>query len=252
MVKDIVGEIVFNKKVGNNIYILSLEAEDVGEIYPGQFAMLRIEDGYDPFLRRPMSLFKKIGNKYYFLYQVVGRGTEILSRKREGEEISILLPLGNSFPKLKERENVLIVGGGVGIAPLNFLVNFYKDQVNFYTFIGFSSFVLEEVYVDFKNYSREFVISSEDSSLGYKGKILDFIPENLDNFEKIISCGPSKMLEILMKKVKDKEKVYLSLEERMGCGFGICLSCAVRGKNRLLHVCKDGPVFCGTEVVFNE
>ncbi len=252
MVKDIVGKIIFNKKVGNNIYILGLEAEDVGEIYPGQFAMLRIGDGYDPFLRRPMSFFKRAGNNHYFLYQVVGRGTEILSRKREGEEISILLPLGNSFPKLKEKENVLIVGGGVGIAPLNFLVNFYKDQVNFYTFIGFSSFVFEEVYEDLKNYSREFVISSEDGSLGYKGKILDFIPEGLDNFEKIISCGPSKMLGILIKKVKDKEKIYLSLEERMGCGFGICLSCAVRGKYRLLHVCKDGPVFCGTEVDFNE
>lgn len=103
MVKDVVGKIVFNKKVGNSIYILSLEAEDLEEIYPGQFAMLRIEDGYDPFLRRPMSLFKKVGNKYYFLYQVVGRGTEILSRKREGEEISILLPPWELFSQIERK-----------------------------------------------------------------------------------------------------------------------------------------------------
>lgn len=252
MVKDIIGKVILNKNVGKNIFLLCLEAEDVEEVYPGQFAMLRIGDEYDPFLRRPMSIFRKDENRYCFLYQVVGRGTHLLSKKKNEEEIKILLPLGNSFPNLNKKENVLVVGGGVGIAPLNFLVDYYKDQVNFYTFVGFSSFVSEEVYLDLKKYSREFVISSEDGSIGYKGKILDFIPKDLNTFDKIISCGPSQMLKLLVKRVEDKDRVYLSLEERMGCGFGICLSCAIKGKDKLLHVCKDGPVFCGTEVIWDE
>lgn len=252
MVRELFGEVISNVKVGiKNIYLLKIKIGEVVELYPGQFAMIKVTDSFDPFLRRPMSLYNVEKDICSFLYQVVGRGTEILSKKRIGEEVNLLLPLGNTFPKLNKQEKILLVGGGVGIAPLNFLINFYKDKVNFYSYLGFSSIVSEEIYKDFKEYSRELVISTEDGSLGFKGKVLEFLPDDLEYFDKIFSCGPSLMLENLWRRVKDKGKLYFSLEEKMGCGIGICLSCALKGRDRMFHVCKDGPVLSGMEVQFD-
>jgi dihydroorotate dehydrogenase electron transfer subunit len=248
--KEIVGEIVENEKVAERIYLLKIRLpKDTFEILPGQFAMLLIEEGYDPFLRRPMSFYNVEDNFVYFLYQKVGRGTEILSQKKNSEKISMLLPLGNSFPSLNQGERVLIVGGGVGIAPLNFLVNFYKKNVIFYSYIGFSSYVEERIYKDLQECSYNFVISTEDGSIGNKGKILEFLPSLLD-FDKIIACGPHPMVENLYHLVDQKDKLYISFEERMGCGVGICLSCFLKGRNRNFHVCKDGPIIVGSEVEF--
>lgn len=253
MVVDLVGEIVLNEKVSNkDIYLLKVKGEYAINVQPGQFAMIKILDGLDPFLRRPMSIYSVEDNSYLFLYQVVGRGTEILKRKVKGDKINFLLPLGNSFPPLNKNEKVLLVGGGVGIAPLNFIVNYYKRKIEFYSYVGFSSFVEEKIYENFKFYSKEFLITTEDGSIGLKGKVLDFLPKDLERFDKIIACGPRIMLKKLWDKVQKKDKVYFSLEERMGCGIGLCLSCMVKGKNKVLHICKDGPIFSGVEVCFDE
>lgn len=253
MVSDLVGEIILNEKVSDkDIYLLKVKSDYIVDVRPGQFAMIRLLEGIDPFLRRPMSFYGIERDSYLFLYQVVGRGTEILKRKVKGDRITLLLPLGNSFPLLSGGEKILLVGGGVGIAPLNFLINYYKNGVDFHSYVGFSSYIDEKVYENFKLYSREFLITTEDGSVGSKGKILDFLPKELEKFDKIIACGPRNMLKILWEKVEKKDRLYFSLEERMGCGIGLCLSCVVKGKDKIFHVCKDGPVFSGLEVYFNE
>jgi len=252
-VKEFIGEILENRNLNNKIFLLKVKVNMRDcIIYPGQFAMLLISDTFDPFLRRPMSFYDVSENLIEFLYQIVGRGTELLSKKEKGEKISFIAPLGNYFPLLKEGEKILLVGGGMGISPLNFLIDFYRNKIDFYSFLGFSSYIQKEVYENFSKYSKEMIISTEDGSLGYKGKILDFIPEDLYSFDKIISCGPLPMLKELYKRVDEKDKLIFSLEERMACGIGICLSCAVEGKDKMLHICKEGPIFSALEVSFNE
>ncbi|HPU44577.1 MAG TPA: dihydroorotate dehydrogenase electron transfer subunit, partial [Dictyoglomaceae bacterium] len=178
--KEFIGEILENRNLNNKIFLLKVKVNMRDcIIYPGQFAMLLISDTFDPFLRRPMSFYDVSENLIEFLYQIVGRGTELLSKKEKGEKISFIAPLGNYFPLLKEGEKILLVGGGMGISPLNFLIDFYRNKIDFYSFLGFSSYIQKEVYENFSKYSKEMIISTEDGSLGYKGKILDFIPEDL-------------------------------------------------------------------------
>lgn len=247
----LVSKILENEKIEENIFLLKVKRDFPQKLLPGQFAMIRINDSYDPFLLRPFSFYKVSDNTLEFLYQVKGKGTYLLSKKRVGDEIKILAPLGNSFPLPNEEEKIVIIGGGMGIAPLSFLIDFISPKVKIYSFIGFPTKISERIWRNFEERSEKFLISTEDGSFGEKGKVLDFLPD-LKDFGKIYACGPNPMLKELWKRVEGKEKIYFSLEERMGCGIGICLGCVLMGKEKNLHICKDGPVFSGLEVNFNE
>ncbi|MGB9856758.1 MAG: dihydroorotate dehydrogenase electron transfer subunit [Dictyoglomaceae bacterium] len=243
-------EIFENEKIEENIFLLKLKKNFPLKAFPGQFAMIRVNDSYDPLLSRPLSFYKVSENTIEFLYQVKGKGTYLLSKKRVGERLKILAPLGNSFPMPEKGEKIAIIGGGMGIVPLSFLLDFIHFlDVNIYSFIGFSTKVSEKIWKNFEEKSKKFLISTEDGSFGEKGKILEYISE-LREFNKVYACGPIPMLKELWKKLEEKSKLYFSLEERMGCGIGICLSCVLMGSKKNLHICKDGPVISGMEVNF--
>lgn len=244
-------EIVRNEKIDKDIFLLILKNTSSIKALPGQFAMIRINESYDPLLLRPFSFYKLSQDTIEFLYQVKGKGTYILSKKKEGEKLKILAPLGTKFPLPKEKEKIAIIGGGMGIVPLSFLLDFLSKDIKIYSFVGFSTKISKNIWEKFKRKSNYFLISTEDGTLGEKGKILDFI-KNLEEFDKIYACGPSLMLREIWKRVKNKDRLYLSLEERMGCGIGICLGCVFPGREKNLHICKDGPVVLGTEVNFDE
>ncbi|MCX7845273.1 MAG: dihydroorotate dehydrogenase electron transfer subunit [Dictyoglomaceae bacterium] len=242
-------EIISNERLDKDIFLLVLKNDLSFRALPGQFAMIKVSDSYDPLLLRPFSFFKVSQDTIEFLYQIKGRGTYILSRKRTGDKLRVLAPLGTNFPIPNGEKKIAIIGGGMGIVPLTFLLDFLSKNTKVYSFIGFSTKIFKGILENFERKSDFLLITTEDGTLGEKGKIIDFIKDLMD-FDKIYACGPIPMLKEIWKRVEEKERLYLSLEERMGCGIGICLGCIFWGREKNLHICKDGPVVSGVEVYF--
>ncbi|NEU29436.1 dihydroorotate dehydrogenase electron transfer subunit [bacterium LRH843] len=226
-------------------------------IEPGQFVHLRVDRGDEFVLRRPISICDVDLEKetVTLLYRVEGKGTTRLSTRGEEEKLDVLAPLGNGFPleATREGETALLVGGGVGVPPLYYLSKqLLKQGVNVVHVLGFQSesdvFYEEE----FSKLGATFV-STVDGTRGTKGFVTDVMVEQGLKFDTLYACGPTPMLQALSTNYADK-RVYLSLEERMGCGIGACLACVchVAGDETgtaYRKVCTDGPVFPVGEVV---
>ena len=258
--------ILFNQKVIEKCYKMSLYAPEIAkEAYPGQFIHIRCTKGYNPLMRRPFSIYKAKGERIEILYEVVGKGTHLLSSKRRGEKVDILGPLGRGFRiNLPLVKRAALVAGGIGVAPLYFLASKLmkilekEERENSIplplVLIGAKNEkeILEEE--EFKNLKVEVKIATDDGSKGFKGEVTDFfaslflIPD-CSSFVNVYACGPLPMLKkIAMLSLKYKFPCQLSLEQKMGCGIGACLGCVIKGKNGYLRVCKDGPVFDAEEI----
>jgi dihydroorotate dehydrogenase electron transfer subunit len=230
-------------KILSNIHLAGdfflMRAEQKNGAGAGQFYMLRGWGEY-PVLSRPISVFDSDGSVVSFLYKVVGKGTELLSRLTAGDEISLLGPLGNILPAISGK--IALVGGGAGIAPVYFAAKSFKENpINEVgVFLGFSGDVfLEDEY-------RE---ASHHLLVKRGGFITDDIrPEGYDF---IFTCGPLPMMEALYLKCKNSgvgDKLYVSLESRMACGIGSCLVCSCKTAFGRKKICADGPVFLGKDV----
>ena len=222
----------------------------------GQFLEIRVQESVEPLLRRPISIHSIEGDNVEFIFQVKGKGTEILKQKEIGEEIDIIGPLGYGSFDFEGKKNVAIIGGGIGIFPLYELAKQAKKQAKVNMYLGFRNrdyVVLEE---KFKNISDKFVITTDDGSYGNKGFAINFLKEDLikEKVDCIYGCGPLPLLKALQSLAEEmKIPCQISLEERMGCGIGACLGCAVKLKTNneeteYAHVCKLGPVFNSKEV----
>jgi len=235
--------IISNENIGKNIYLMRLEGLK-GEVYPFQFFMFKIREEDTPLLRRPFSVHNAYLHYLEILYKVRGKGTELLSRKKQGDYLDVVGPLGKPF--LPSPGNYTLIAGGMGIAPLLFLAKFIKGEIKF--LVGCKSYELYPVIEKCKDYGKVF-ICTEDGSLGEKGVITDFL-EEIDKKSKVIACGPIEMLKKIKKYCEERKiKCYLSLERRMGCGIGACKGCAVKAeKGGYYYVCKDGPVFESTAI----
>jgi len=238
--------IIQNKNIIEDIYEIQLEFENK-EVNPGQFFMVKsLEGSY--LLPRPISIYDYDGKILKLLYKVVGKGTKIFSKLKTEEKVQVLGPLGNGFPLEDIQGRIAIVGGGIGTAPLNYLV---KNLKGLYidTYLGFK----EEIYSldSFEKFSENLLIATESGSYGEKGFVTDFV--NWENYDTIITCGPEIMMNKIIKTGNEKSiKVYASLERRMACGIGACLGCSVKTKEGIKRACKEGPVFSGEELVIEE
>jgi dihydroorotate dehydrogenase electron transfer subunit len=240
--------------------------------YPGQFLMLRSSDDAayaehglgradDPLLPRPMSYHRirqgTEGNEWSILYDVVGRGTAWLSRRKAGDRVYCWGPLGRGYEIDRSANNLLLVGGGIGIAPLVWLAEeAVAAHKNVTLVIGarsaehvFPSKLLPE--------QVEIVVTTDDGSAGRKGFATEPFGELLEWCDQAFACGPTPMFRAMadvVRKARMRRSVQLLLEERMGCGTGICYGCAVevrvRGGRQMKLVCKDGPRFDVRDVVF--
>ena len=233
-----------NLNIKGNVYRLTIEGEF--HIKPGQFFMLRAW-GKDPFLSRPISVHNVENGRISFLYEVKGKGTNLLKALKSGNYINILGPLGNGFDLNNISGNVAIVSGGIGIAPMLYNIRKLNGIVDLYLGFKDEPYMVDEM----SEFANRAYISTDSGKEGYKGVITDiFTPENYDY---VLCCGP----KIMMKKVVDMCKAksvpcYVSLESYMACGVGACLGCAVKTTSGMKRVCKDGPVFLGKEVVFDD
>jgi len=259
--------ILSNQRIIEKCYKMSLYAPGVAqEVYPGQFIHIRCTEGCNPLMRRPFSIYKAEGEKIEILYELVGKGTDLLSGKRVGEEVDILGPSGRGFKINLPLRRAVLVAGGIGVAPLYFLASKLmevlekegKRRENLISLplvlIGAKNEeeILEEE--EFKNLKVEVKIATDDGSKGFKGEVTDFfaslflISESLF-FVNVYACGPLSMLKkIAMLSHKYEFPCQLALEQKMGCGIGACLGCVIKGKNGYLRVCKDGPVFDAREI----
>ncbi|NLY43038.1 MAG: dihydroorotate dehydrogenase electron transfer subunit [Clostridiaceae bacterium] len=226
---------------------------------PGQFLNIRCADTLSTLLRRPISIcdIDKEKKEVRFVFQVKGEGTRLLANRSLGELLDVLGPLGTSFTVDNSFSRPALIGGGIGVFPLLFLANAYRSSMD--VFLGFRTKEMVVLEQDFKRICPDTVIATDDGSYGVSGYVTRLLEENIKQGKNdiVYACGPEPML----KKVQSMCSAYgipcqLSLEQRMGCGIGACLVCACKIRTpkawEYKHVCKDGPVFWGNEVLFDE
>lgn len=251
-------KLVKKEKLTDDIFKFGIEAENVvSSAKPGQFIEIRVNEEIEPLLRRPISIHNIEGNILEFVFQVKGKGTEILSEKKEGEYIDILGPLGYGTFDFEGRKNIAIIGGGIGIFPLYELAKRAKSNANINMYLGFRNKDFVVLEKEYRAVSDKFVLTTDDGSYGEKGFAIDFLKKDLENgqIDCIYACGPLPMLKAIRElAINTNIPCQISLEERMGCGIGVCIGCAVKRKLKnedevdYAKVCTEGPVFNALEV----
>lgn len=230
-----------NAPIASDVYRLKLEGDTSAITAPGQFLDLRLP-GF--FLRRPISICDWDERSVTLLYKVVGGGTDWLSRCTLGQTLDALSGLGNGFDVAACGETTLLSGGGIGTAPLfglaKRLLAAGKTPV---AVLGFNT--AEDVFYEneFKALGVQTVIATADGSCGTRGFVTDALPEQ---FDTVCACGPMPMLKALC--AKTDKPGQISLEARMGCGFGACMGCTIDTVNGPKRVCREGPVFGREEI----
>lgn len=251
------GIVVENIGLTSNIFILGIKTSKriISKFKPGQFVKIRIGNNFDPLIPRPFTIHEVINDRFYILYQVVGKGTKIMSQFRKGMFLKFLGPLGKPFPNLK---NYLICAGGVGIAGFIYLLS-AGLKTSLYTLplkilYGAKSVKDLVCYSYLKDLNLPLKIATEDGSCGYKGLVTDLLEEELKESPpgNVLACGPLPMLKKVVELCQTyKVKSYVSLETFMACGTGFCRGCVIPLKNgSYIHLCIDGPTVDGEEVDF--
>ena len=269
--KQTLATISSNVEVIPGVHLMWIEAPHIAAVaQPGQFMTLRCGDLT---LRRPFSIHQ-VGSsnviaseakqsQFAILFRVAGKGTVWLSQQREGEKIDILGPLGKGFTIRPRSRNLLLVAGGIGIAPLVFLMQQASSRHQITLIHGAST--AAQLYPDSSQLAAvghqklQYIPVTEDGSMGRKGMATDILSDFLGWADQIYACGPagmySTMAEMSLRTKTNKlklEKCQVSLEVRMGCGFGACHGCTIDTKKGLKHVCRDGPVFELDDIIWQE
>ncbi len=222
--------------------------EPLPEMLPGQFVEVRIDQTPSVFLRRPISIcfVDRTANELWLLVATIGDGTRWLGSLQPGDTVNCVLPLGNGFEKPSGKtagSKLLLIGGGVGVAPLLYLGAMLKEQDREVTFLLGGRSAKDVLLLDeFKKYGRV-CVTTEDGTLGEKGFVTNHSVLS-DDFGKIYTCGPTPMMKAVARYANEKGiDCEASLENMMACGLGACLCCVEKTTEGNLCVCKEGPVF---------
>ena len=249
-------KIVRKKALAENIYSFTVHCPEVAELAQcGQFVHI-LAKGFT--LRRPISIcgIDRTEGTIRFVFLVKGHGTEAIAQLNEGDMIDMIAPLGNGFSvqSAPSDQRVIVVGGGIGVPPM---LETAKNCKNVTAVLGFRSYgniILEK---EFRTVCDDVIICTDDGSVGEKGIVTEPLKRELEkgDVSAVFSCGPTRMLGAVAELAKQYGVFCeVSLEERMGCGVGACVGCVARinrnGEEKLLRVCKDGPVFNAEEVLF--
>jgi dihydroorotate dehydrogenase electron transfer subunit len=240
MIKDEKFTIEYNRQLNATVFEMRLIGDTSLLTNPGQFIDLAVSGKY---LRRPISVSDYDGKGLTLVYKVVGEGTEIMSKMREGESINALIALGNGFSVDFEGKKVVLVGGGIGLPPMyNLAKELVKKGKEVTVVMGFNG-KEDAFYLDKFDFCKETRVCTVDGSLGIKGFVTNAIEKG--EFDYFCACGPEPMLNALLKTGMDGQ---LSYEARMGCGFGVCMGCSCKTKLGSKRICKDGPVMTAEEM----
>ena len=244
-------------------HLLELTCPEIaGDARPGQFVHVRVTGANDPLLRRPFSIMLRDAGKgtIQLLMRTVGRGTEILANAAAGAVFDLIGPLGNGFPVPDDKCSLLLIAGGVGVAPLVFLADALQLAPRGHYVRGLLGAANEDAlacWQEFAGRCEEFEAATEDGSAGVEGLVTDLIPAQLERggVDAVYTCGPRAMMaKVAQICAEASVPCWVSLEQFMGCGVGACLGCVVpmRGEPRYRRVCKDGPVFEAGEIAWEE
>ena len=244
-------KILTNQQLAKDVYRMTLTGDTCG-IRPGQFVNIKLDGLY---LRRPISVCDCVGCVLTLIYKVVGKGTELMSKMTQCEELDVLTGLGNGYDLTKSGETPLLIGGGVGVPPLYMLCRRLAEEGRHPTVVlGFNK--AEEVFYpnEFAALGAEVKVATVDGSVGVKGFVTDAIAALSDEgkkFSYFYTCGPEPMLKaVYNSKVLDGVEGEFSFEERMGCGFGACMGCSCKTVTGYKRICKDGPVLEKKEILW--
>ena len=257
------GTVVKNNEICTGHFFLSVKLPvSFKTPLPGQFVMVRERGRIDPLLGRPFSVYhferSEDGATLAILYKVIGRGTTLLSRCREGDFIEVLGPYGRAFDIYQEVKRVVFICGGIGIAPITYLASHYRGQIGrrnadlicYYGAGKAENLVgIEKI----KDIVSDVFISTDDGSVGYKGLVTERFAGDVSSYDhgstKIYACGPRPMFEQLSELLAGTPLFcQILMEERMACGLGACLGCTVllhddEGQVTHARACTEGPVF---------
>ena len=274
-------EILINQQVIQDHYrmVLKLDGNDK-PVRPGQFFLIKANSDYDPLLRRPLSVHRISSrpNIIEFLYRVTGKGTQIMSRRSKGTSIDLLGPLGTGFRVPRSQSNFILVAGGIGVAPLvalsDELAKFRKRSIT--VILGAKTRSLLTCEQEFKEVGARVIVATEDGSQGDKALASEVLEDLIKEFDLrkstspftskdtslitigdyrpevgLYACGPVGMIRSIAQIARHHRiQIQASLEERMACGIGACLGCAIKTRSGYKTVCKDGPVFDLEDIVW--
>lgn len=238
-------KVLHNEQITETVWLLQAQWDKGAKC--GQFFMLRAWDK-TPLLSRPISVHNYDAENYIieFLYEVRGTGTEIFTSLNEGDYIELTGALGNGFDIESLKGKVAVVGGGIGIAPLYYLVKSLAQKgckVDFYAGFRDEPYCIDK----FASYAKNVFVASDSGNFGVKGFVTDLI--KCEEYTAVLTCGPLIMMEKLAKMAMAKSvPVFVSKESNMACGIGACLGCTCKTVSGAKSVCKDGPVFKGEDL----
>lgn len=245
-----------NKLVGENLFTMILDCPQIAkQSSPGQFINIYFQDKIKIF-PRPFSISQITDEQLKLRYEAIGSQTKKMSDWSPGQEIQILGPLGNSFNISSQANSHILVGGGIGIAPLFFLRDkLYQEDKTIHFFSG--AYTKEKHYIKSDNKSKLY-LATDDGSLGYQGTIVELLKREISAIPPpymIYSCGPEPMLKNLKNYCAAQNiALQVSMEKIMGCGQGLCQGCAIESQdpdNKYLLVCEDGPIFNSKDIIIN-
>jgi len=260
MAKVLKEEIESINALSSLVYIMTVKSGHIASCsLPGQFVNVRCCEGINVLLRRPISICGADGNNGTFeiAFRVKGTGTGLLAKMEPGMKIDLVGPLGTPFDTDPRYGRIAVIGGGIGVFPLLYLLR-NSTAAKKDAFLGFRNREAVVLQREFAGAADRIYLSTDDGSAGYGGLVTDLFEKMLDEgkYDIVYACGPEPM----MKRTVDAASSHgilcqVSLEQRMGCGLGACLVCACKTRDgdgwRYSRVCKDGPVFWGNEVIFD-
>ena len=249
-------EVVSNAKLSDRFLCLCLDAPDiVNAACPGQFVHIRVMDGFEPFFRRPFSIYRC---KQYveIFYEIVGMGTQEMAKFKRGQKVDVIGPVGSCFKMpAKDITQVVMVAGGIGVAPFLFLSDMlYKRFPNVKMKLLYGGRTSGHVYrmQEFKDNGVMVCITTDDGSVGIKGRVSQLFSDiDLEQATQIYTCGPRPMMRSVQEFTKDHNIcAEAACEEVMACALGACLGCAIETTQGYKTVCYEGPVFDLQEIIF--
>lgn len=242
--------VLSNSRIGDDFFEITLSVDTDGfEVCPGQFVEIRVEGADGVMLRRPISIhdYDESTRSLSLLIHIVGNGTRQLSTLKAGDKLDVVFPLGNGFDLEAAGKRPLLVGGGVGVAPLFLLAKELKKNEASPVFLlgarNSNGLIKRDAYEDICKVD----IATEDGSDGVRGFVTnhpDLASDEIKGFTSILQCGPTPMMKAVAARAKEAGVTcFASLENMMACGFGVCLCCVTDTVDGMRRVCADGPVF---------
>jgi dihydroorotate dehydrogenase electron transfer subunit len=250
--RDIEGIVQSNQEVARDTFLLTLTC-DLPSCLPGQFVMVKVNSGYEPFLRRPFAILGRYEHTLELLYKIKGQGTRLLSRIGPGEAVGVLGPLGTGFSMPGKNEDPVYIAGGTGLPPILSLAETIREGVLIFG---------AQTQIDIPLLSRiqaigdiKLKVTTQDGSFGQQGiatDMLDTVVQEAQQPITIYACGPKGMLRAVSETAQRiGSRCEVSLEEYMSCGFGVCSGCVVETTNGNLRVCREGPVFDSSQLIWS-